>query len=59
MARKLWGKEAFYFIDLNKTTVDDFIKIEQIAALEAAEMKWKLFMSFNTNSIGRTVVGLN
>jgi len=38
---------TYYFItDERKLSKDDMLRIERVAAIEAAEMKWKLFTTF-------------
>ena len=51
--------ENIYFLDVNRISIDDFLKLEYIAALEAAALGWKLFVVMPSKSIGKTSVSLN
>jgi hypothetical protein len=60
---------TYYFItDERKLSKDDMLRIERVAAIEAAQMKWKLFKTYNIEkslvsddwwSVWHTSVSLN
>jgi len=51
--------EYIYFLDVNRISIEDFLRLEYVAALEASTMGWKLFLLYETNHMGRTAVSLN
>ena len=56
---------TYYFIaDSRKLSRDDMLRLERVAAIEAKQMEWKLFVSYDVPKIGesgkfRTSVSLN
>ena len=46
-------KLTYYFItDKRIMSRDDMLRIEQIAAIEAAKMKWQLFVRYSIRNLG-------
>ena len=56
---------TYYFIvDSRKLSRDDMLRLERVAAIEASQMRWKLFVSYSVPKFGetekfRTSVSLN
>lgn len=50
---------TYYFItDGRKMSKDDFLRLEQVAGIEAKKLNWKLFVSEETHA-GKFYLSLN
>lgn len=47
-----------YFMDINRLHIDDFIRLEQVAAIENDRMKHKIFFVFELDG-GKVFTSLN
>ena len=46
------GMDTYYFIaDGKKLTPDDFVRLEQVAAIENEKMKHKIFVVYNVEDL--------
>ena len=51
---------TYYFIvDGRKLSKDDMLRIERVAAIEASQLGWKLFVSQETKDAGTFHLSLN
>ena len=47
-----------YYMNIHRLSIDDFIRLERVAALENEKMKHKIFFVFAMNG-GKVFTGLN
>jgi hypothetical protein len=47
-----------YYMDVRRLSIDDFIRLEKVAAIENEKMKHKIFFVFEMSG-GRVFTGLN
>jgi len=53
-------KQTYYYItNKNVLTPDDFIRLEQIAAMEYEKMGYKIFISFTIGDGSKVITSLN
>ena len=50
--------ERLYYLDMARLPIDDFIKLEQVAAIENEQMKYKIFFVFDLDG-GKVFTSLN